>query len=316
MATNVSAVSARRIAANRRNAKKSTGPRTAAGKARSSKNASTHQIFCRDAVVEGESGELFQALRTALIAEHQPQTITELFLVDRMAAGMWRLGRVQSAEMLAHAAVAEELIELRAKQARRQARLAEERAEEREEEWEKEDNNNDPDPEENDASSSAPCSGVTTYALLTPREQHRAAFLERLNLYEKRIEGTVHRSLRDLRKLRTLIKGEQVPDQPSPFLSETAEPEPEPVGKSKPKSKPGEASSDLPAEASAGEAVATVTAKLQNEPNEAAGGHCTAHFQSTIAHPPSAMQTSVFPLGEAVRGVEARAADNVEVRRE
>ena len=75
------AVSARRIKANRRNAKKSTGPRTTEGKARSSRNAVTHGIFCQDVVVQDEDRQTFNQLRYELIAEHRPQTITELFLV-------------------------------------------------------------------------------------------------------------------------------------------------------------------------------------------------------------------------------------------
>ena len=53
-APNPSPISRRKLRANRRNAEKSTGPRTPEGKARASRNATTHGVFCRDVVVPGE----------------------------------------------------------------------------------------------------------------------------------------------------------------------------------------------------------------------------------------------------------------------
>ena len=41
--------------ANRRNAQRSTGPKSPEGKARSARNATTHGIFCRDICLDGES---------------------------------------------------------------------------------------------------------------------------------------------------------------------------------------------------------------------------------------------------------------------
>src|SRR5687767_8797500 len=46
-----STISRKKLAANRRNARQSTGPRTDEGKAVSSRNAVTHAIFCRDLLV-------------------------------------------------------------------------------------------------------------------------------------------------------------------------------------------------------------------------------------------------------------------------
>ena len=47
-------ISEKQQRANRENAKKSTGPRTAEGKARSSKNGIKHGLLARDAVMAGE----------------------------------------------------------------------------------------------------------------------------------------------------------------------------------------------------------------------------------------------------------------------
>ena len=47
-------VSEKKLAANRLNAQKSTGPKTDEGKAKSARNATTHGLFCRDVVIKGE----------------------------------------------------------------------------------------------------------------------------------------------------------------------------------------------------------------------------------------------------------------------
>jgi hypothetical protein len=47
-------VSSRKRAANRANARKSTGPRTPEGKARSSRNAISHGIYCQNLLLPGE----------------------------------------------------------------------------------------------------------------------------------------------------------------------------------------------------------------------------------------------------------------------
>ncbi|MEA2709630.1 MAG: hypothetical protein QOF78_2231, partial [Phycisphaerales bacterium] len=47
-------VSQRKRRANRRNAQKSTGPRTAEGKRRAARNSISHGIFCFDLLLDGE----------------------------------------------------------------------------------------------------------------------------------------------------------------------------------------------------------------------------------------------------------------------
>ncbi|CAN5462202.1 hypothetical protein BH09PLA1_BH09PLA1_28420 [soil metagenome] len=95
-------VSPTRLAANRRNARKSTGPRTAAGKHRSSRNAVSHGIFCNDLVLDGESQELFDQLRNNLLMELSPQTLVELMICDRIVTAQWKLRRLNTVEMMTH----------------------------------------------------------------------------------------------------------------------------------------------------------------------------------------------------------------------
>ena len=54
-------VSARKLAANRANAQRSTGPRTAAGKARAAGNALVHGVLSRRVVLPGEDPAEFVA---------------------------------------------------------------------------------------------------------------------------------------------------------------------------------------------------------------------------------------------------------------
>ena len=82
------------INANRLNALRSTGPKSAAGKARSSQNALKHGGCTKHHVIlPGEDGEQFDALEQGLLAEFQPRTPAERHLVREMAESQWRLAR-------------------------------------------------------------------------------------------------------------------------------------------------------------------------------------------------------------------------------
>ena len=81
------------IEANRENAKKSTGPRTAAGKARVRRNASRHGLCNTIAVMSDENRKKFEDLLAQLKEEHHPVGITENLLVYKMAVNFlssWR----------------------------------------------------------------------------------------------------------------------------------------------------------------------------------------------------------------------------------
>jgi hypothetical protein len=83
---------------NRENAKKSTGPKTAEGKAASSKNAFKHGIYSKFACIPGEDPEKLDALREDLRTEHQPASLTEEMLVDELAHQYWRIKRYRYLE--------------------------------------------------------------------------------------------------------------------------------------------------------------------------------------------------------------------------
>ena len=111
----------RQLAANRANARKSTGPRTVAGKARSARNsvhstglrtpegqarsrwnALRHDMRSGALIPEGlhgqESPAEYAALHEALRGELAPAGAFEELLAKTIAAAYWRLGRLQAAE--------------------------------------------------------------------------------------------------------------------------------------------------------------------------------------------------------------------------
>lgn len=88
----------RQIRASRMNATKSTGPRSAAGKAIVSRNALGHGLTARTVLLDGEDAAVFEALRRALRLEFAPRSATEVSLVEHLAGLLWRLRRAQGFE--------------------------------------------------------------------------------------------------------------------------------------------------------------------------------------------------------------------------
>ena len=85
-------------AANLANASKSTGPRSHGGKARSRLNSRKHGLTANTLIIVGEYADDFEQLRAELMAEHDPQSVLETELVERLAGILWRLRRVPSFE--------------------------------------------------------------------------------------------------------------------------------------------------------------------------------------------------------------------------
>jgi hypothetical protein len=88
----------KQIAANRANAAKSTGAKTPAGRAASSRNAAKHNLLTRSFVLKGECPARFEAFVASFYAEYNPSTPTETALVDTMATARWRLIRMSNLE--------------------------------------------------------------------------------------------------------------------------------------------------------------------------------------------------------------------------
>jgi len=82
-----------RILANRLNAQKSTGPNTPQGKAVVSQNALKHGLSARHDVITSESQADFDLHRDALLAELDPIGPMESILAERIVSLSWRLKR-------------------------------------------------------------------------------------------------------------------------------------------------------------------------------------------------------------------------------
>ena len=88
----------KKTASNRKNAQKSIGPKTAAGKAIVSQNARTHGLLSRSLIIEGESQEEFSEMLRLLVDEFQPVGLVEHALVERVGIALWRQRRLVQAE--------------------------------------------------------------------------------------------------------------------------------------------------------------------------------------------------------------------------
>ena len=99
-------IPAPRTRANRANSQHSTGPRTAAGKQRSSLNALRHGLTAASPVLPSEDPAAYQDHRRRFFHEYQPATPTESQLTQELADTSWRLNRIPllEADVLARAA--------------------------------------------------------------------------------------------------------------------------------------------------------------------------------------------------------------------
>jgi hypothetical protein len=90
----------KQAAANRRNAQRSTGPKTPEGRHTVSQNAVTHGLTATRSVVLPEEQDAFDRFAAALREQWSPEPDDELeqFYVDRMIQCAWRLRRITRME--------------------------------------------------------------------------------------------------------------------------------------------------------------------------------------------------------------------------
>jgi hypothetical protein len=88
----------KQVAANRRNALKSTGPVTPEGKATSSLNASRHGLLATKVVLSNEDRDEFETFSEQCILALQPIGEIEALLADRIIMMTWRLRRTSVIE--------------------------------------------------------------------------------------------------------------------------------------------------------------------------------------------------------------------------
>src|SRR4051812_24942319 len=115
--------SAKKALSNRRNALKSTGPKSPDGKAKVALNAVKHGLRAEHLILPGEDPAAFDAMLAAWNADWRPPTDARRVLVEQAVAHAWRLSRCLRAER-AH------LLERGRAEARRLRRQAADRARE------------------------------------------------------------------------------------------------------------------------------------------------------------------------------------------
>ena len=93
---------------NRRNAQRSTGPKSQAGKERSRFNALKHGCRARLPILPGEDPDAYQDRLDAWIDKFQPRDAVETYMVERAVHASWQLDRADRAEVAAMVEAADE----------------------------------------------------------------------------------------------------------------------------------------------------------------------------------------------------------------
>jgi hypothetical protein len=88
----------RQFEANRRNALKSTGPKSLEGKRISRRNALRHGLTAETVIDSLEDTEDYRGFEAAIISDYNAETAVERELVLRLASLLWRLRRIIAIE--------------------------------------------------------------------------------------------------------------------------------------------------------------------------------------------------------------------------
>ncbi len=161
------------IQANRSNAQKSTGPRTPEGKAAASQNAVKHGLLAEQVVIHGEDPAQFDLYREGMLAELAPVGAVEAMLAERAVSLAWRLRRAERLQSAVFATVYRENAN--------DVVL-----------WPKHGLPIQPGPGEDEV--------VLGQVVMT--DFARAQVLDRLLVHERRIESSLYRTMRELRRER------------------------------------------------------------------------------------------------------------------
>ncbi len=182
----------RAVAANQANARKSTGPRSAAGKALAAQNRTVHGLTGARNLIPGEDPAEYQALLAAVSAELAPVGELERHLAERAAGCLWRLQRLGRVEAGLFTLQHLGLNEQRGRQ-KQPDLLAQALGYE---------------PEESDPARLEP---LPTLGQAYANDCSAGGALERLTRYEGAIERSLSKSLHELERLQRQRRGESLP---------------------------------------------------------------------------------------------------------
>jgi hypothetical protein len=161
------------IKANRLNAQKATGPRTPEGKAIVSQNAVKHGLFSHQDVISTENQADFDQHRNQMLADLAPVDSMESMLAERIVSLSWRLNRTLCIQNQSIEALKNECIS-----------------------W------SFPNTEQLQDDDSL--SLILGQTFVMDFKNHKA--LDRLQMYERRIEHSLYRTILELQKLRFMRK--------------------------------------------------------------------------------------------------------------
>ncbi len=165
------------VQANRKNAQKSTGPRTAEGKAAVAQNAVKHGFSGRLDVIRGEEQAEFDLFRGQMLGELAPDGMMETMLVERIVSLSWRLKRAERMQSEAFEALPTPdtaSLAVRLAQSLRPKRSQEEQNAEDE----------------------------LAFGRAVVKDFSHSRVLDRLLMYERRIEHSLYRTMAELQRLR------------------------------------------------------------------------------------------------------------------
>jgi hypothetical protein len=191
----------KQMAANRRNAKRSTGPKTRAGKDRASRNSLQHGIFAlRSVALPWESKKELAMLNEYFVQDLAPQGIMERFLVEQIRNAAWRLERLNRFETGMMTALNLQIATMRAEEAQKPLALPYDLLQV------------STLPEE---ATVGQCSdGSEVYVYRTMMVDEALAFMRpdqddmaRLQRYRTSIENTLYRALHELQRLQGMRRG-------------------------------------------------------------------------------------------------------------
>ena len=182
------------IAANRRNCQKSTGPSTPQGKAVASQNSLKHGLTASQIVIKSEDQAEFNLHRSQLLEEFAPQTPFESLLAERIVELSWRLRRAGNLQSQTIDVLATPKTGPLAKF--QQALLA------------KYAPDTQTDQEELDPE--------LALGRMVVKDFSNSRVLEKLLMREKRIEGSLYRTMLELQRL-NMIKNLKAAQDPTPL---------------------------------------------------------------------------------------------------
>jgi hypothetical protein len=177
------------VQANRLNAKKSTGPRTAAGKAAVAQNAVRHGFLSRLDVIRGEEQAEFDLFREQMLGELAPAGVMETMLAERIVGLSWRLKRAERMQSEAFEAL------LTPDTSSLAVRLAQSLRPKRSE-------------------AEAQAEDELAFGRAVVKDFGHSRVLDRLFMYERRMEHSLYRTMAELQRLRLLSNLDGASDQP------------------------------------------------------------------------------------------------------